>query len=202
MSRKGNTVLTIGHSNHSIDTFLSILKANKVEVVVDVRSHPYSKYVSHFNSSVLKSVFESNRIKYIFLGKELGGQPEGSEFYDEEQHVLYNKVAESRLFNEGLLRLEKGINMFTVAVMCSEENPAYCHRRLLISRVLHDRGFNIIHVRGDGNQLPEQTLQDEESTCVQLSLFDVLEVNQWRSIQSVSQRKLQKSSSEYLEKIK
>jgi uncharacterized protein (DUF488 family) len=190
-------LLTIGHSNHSVDTLINILKAHDVEVVVDVRSHPYSKYVPHFNSKILKAVLELNDIKYVFMGNELGGQPDGSEFYDEDGYVLYNIVAESTFFNEGLLRLEEGVSKFKVAIMCSEENPAHCHRRLLLSRVLYGRGFKIFHIRGDGSELSEELLQQEENSCVQLSLFDDEEVNKWRSIQSVSPRKLQKNFFEY-----
>ena len=38
------TVLTVGHSNHPLERFVALLTAYDAEVVVDVRSHPYSRF--------------------------------------------------------------------------------------------------------------------------------------------------------------
>ena len=35
---------------------------------------------------------------YVFLGQELGGRPKGSQYYDDEGHVYYDKVAQTDLF--------------------------------------------------------------------------------------------------------
>src|SRR5690348_7611410 len=107
--------------------FLSSLKAHAVQVVVDVRSQPYSKYVTQFDHGVLKLAIRDAGIRYLYLGRELGGRPEGDEFYDGEGHVLYDRVAATSLFQEGLLRLERGILEYKVALLCAEENPAGCH---------------------------------------------------------------------------
>jgi Protein of unknown function, DUF488 len=48
-------LFTIGHSNHSIETFITLLQQHEITVVADVRSHPYSRYVPHFNPNQLKS---------------------------------------------------------------------------------------------------------------------------------------------------
>ena len=48
-------VFTIGHSNHDEQTFVDLLQQHRIEVVADVRSQPYSKYASHFNSSPIKA---------------------------------------------------------------------------------------------------------------------------------------------------
>ena len=132
-------VLTIGHSNHTTEHFLDLLKSRGVQVVVDTRSQPYSKYSTQFDQKDLKESLTVAGIRYLFLGAELGGRPEGEEFYDEAGHVLYDRVAESSRFQEGLSRLERGIREYQVAMLCAEENPAACHRRLLIGRVLLER---------------------------------------------------------------
>ena len=92
------------------------------------------------------------------MGRELGGRPAGAEFYDQEGHVLYSRVAESSLFLEGLERLQEGLREFRLALLCSEENPAACHRRLLVGRVLAERGVAIDHIRGDGRLQSEAEL--------------------------------------------
>jgi uncharacterized protein (DUF488 family) len=184
-----NHIFTIGHSNHAIDRFIDLLRTYGIEVLVDVRSQPYSKYAVQFNSKTLKSTIKDTGIKYIFLGKELGGRPEELEFYDADGHVLYARVAESPIFREGIARLEKGIQEYRVAIMCSEENPTGCHRRLLISRVLRNRGILVQHIRGDGSMQTEAELTQGETAnnqqAWQPSLFGEQEVEVWRSIRSV-----------------
>jgi len=46
-------VFTIGHSNHSLDAFLALLQQHRITALADVRSHPYSRHLSHFNKSAL-----------------------------------------------------------------------------------------------------------------------------------------------------
>ena len=66
---------TIGHSNHNLDTFISLLKQHQITALADVRSHPYSRYLSHFNKSPLQNSLKQEKIAYVFLGKELGARP-------------------------------------------------------------------------------------------------------------------------------
>jgi len=184
-------IYTIGHSNHPLEKFLHLLKKFGIQVVVDVRSHPFSRYVPHFNTKQLKVAVTNAGIKYIYMGRELGGQPEGAEFYDKDGYVLYSRLAESHPFQEGINRLEKGIEQFRAALMCSEENPLYCHRRQLISRILTERGVKVFHIRGDGREQTETDLVKEEKEIInneQLTLFPVQEVVEWKSIQSVLQK--------------
>ena len=189
-------VLTIGHSNHPIEIFLGLLEDHQVEIVVDTRSQPYSKYSPQFDQAALKTALTARGIRYLHMGNELGGRPTGAEFYDSEGHVLYDRVAASPLFREGLARLEKGLGEFRVALLCSEENPAGCHRRLLIGRVLGDRGVTIEHIRGDGRRQSEADLIREESgDDGQLSLFEHGAIPPWKSIPSVLPKKRQSSSS-------
>ena len=161
-SQARTSVFTIGHSNHPVEIFISLLEANGIEVLVDTRSKPYSKFASQYNCEALKSSLAAARIRYLFLGKELGGKPEGSEFYDPEGFVLYDRIAESPLFLEGLERLIDGASKYRVAALCSEENPVSCHRRLLIAKVLAKRGVDTLHIRGDGRIQSEDELLREE----------------------------------------
>ena len=188
--------LTIGHSNHRIEILLGLLKDHQVGIVVDTRSQPYSKYSPQFDRETFKTALAACDIRYIHMGKELGGRPTGAEFYDSEGHVLYDRVAGSRPFQEGLARLEKGLGEFRVALLCSEENPAGCHRRLLIGRVLGDHGVAIDHIRGDGRLQSEADLIREESgDDGQLSLFEHGAIPQWKSIPSVLPKRRQSGSS-------
>jgi uncharacterized protein (DUF488 family) len=197
-ANRGLRVLTIGHSNHSVEHFLDLLKAHAVQVVVDTRSQPYSKYSTQFDQAELKAALSGVGIRYLFLGQELGGRPDGEEFYDEEGHVLYDRLAETCLFQEGLSRLERGIRDYKVAMLCAEENPAECHRRLLIGRVLLEHGIQVEHIRGDGRvQSEEEIAAETDPNRNQLGLFQKVEAEPWKSIPSVSRKKRQSSSSAF-----
>jgi uncharacterized protein (DUF488 family) len=176
-------VLTIGHSNHQVEHFLELLRAHSVQVVADTRSYPYSEYATQFDQKPLKMALEADGVRYVFLGRELGGRPDGDEFYDGQGHVLYDRVAETELFQEGVSRLEKGIREYKVAMLCAEENPAACHRRLLVGRVLLDRGIQVDHIRGDGRiQTEAEVAAETNPTKDQLALFEKVEAESWRSI--------------------
>jgi len=156
-------IYTIGHSNHTLDAFLDLLRLHRIEVLIDTRSVPYSRFAPQFNRDALKAAVLGQGMRYGFYGKELGGRPEGDEFYDAQGHVLYSEVAQSPPFQDGLARLIQGAQQYRVALLCSEEDPNVCHRRLLITRVLDGLGVEVAHIRGDGRLESERELQTEEA---------------------------------------
>lgn len=192
-------IFTIGHSNHSIETFIGLLTKFEIQVLVDIRSYPVSKFAPQFDAVQLKNDLITAGFKYIFMGTELGGRPKGDEFYDDNGHVIYSLVATTPLFLEGISRLETGIQTYRVAIMCSEENPLDCHRRLLVGRVLRSRGIDIQHVRGNGNTQTEEdlVLADRQRFAgeSQLLLFNNEEIAPWKSTRSVLPKKRQRNSS-------
>ena len=192
------TVLTIGHSNHPLETFLALLRQHQVAWVADVRSSPYSGYASQFNKEVLQNSLRAAGIGYLFLGHVLGGRPEGGQFYDAAGYVLYDRVAESSAFREGLNRLLERAQGCRLTLLCGEEDPTDCHRRRLVGRVLDRRGVSVLHIRGDGRIQSEEEVAKEEQfrkTKGQMTLFDLEEPQPWKSTQSASPRKAQQNSS-------
>jgi uncharacterized protein (DUF488 family) len=125
------------------------------------------------------------QIEYVFLGKELGGRPPEPESYDTKGHVLYSAVAKSQRFASGLQRLLTGAATYRVAILCSEENPGNCHRRLLVARVLADRGITVLHIRGDGNVISEDDLGRLPEDTAQCALFGQDDAA-WRSTRPVT----------------
>lgn len=176
-------VFSVGHSNHDIAHFVALLTSHQIDVVADVRTAPFSRFSSHFNREPLTRELRAHRIDYVFLGRELGGRPDGAQYYDEEGHVRYDRLALSELFDEGVKRLLRGASAHRVAMMCSEGDPAQCHRHLLIARVLDERGVNVNHILTDGTMADYGLVA--QRTPVQRGLFDNDEESQWRSPLSV-----------------
>jgi uncharacterized protein (DUF488 family) len=193
-------IYTIGHSNHSLEPFLNLLRDLRIDVVVDIRSKPSSQVVPHFNRKPLENSLKMNGFKYLYFGKELGGKPNSKEFYGADGHVLYSLIAKSPAFIQAIERLLKGIHEYRVVLLCGEENPLNCHRRLLVGKVLRNYDVTLQHIRGNGRvQSEEELLVDEESKKKddsQLGLFETEENKEWKSIQSVLPRKVPKHSSE------
>ncbi len=189
---------TIGHSSHTPEHFIELLQRHGIEVLVDVRSAPYSRYSPHFDREPLRDLVTAAAIKYLYLGDAIGGRPKDESHYDLDGHARYAKVAGSPDFLGGILRLERGADEFRVALMCSEEDPTHCHRRLLIGRVLCERGHTMIHIRGDGRLESDETVAAETGKPLidtQPALFAELDEDQWRSTASVLPKKAPESSS-------
>jgi uncharacterized protein (DUF488 family) len=193
-------IYTIGHSSHAIELFTDLLTRHAIQVLVDVRSAPYSRYAPHFDHDLLPHTLSQIGVRYLFLGRELGGRPEKKEYYDDDGHVVYGRIIADPDFLSGIERLERGMPEYRIALMCGEENPANCHRRLLVSRVLVDRGHQVLHIRADAAIMSDEDIARESGKSLvnqQPALFAELNEDQWRSTASVSPRKARASSSKH-----
>ncbi len=177
--------------------FIEILVKIGIQVLVDVRSQPYSQYAIQYNREPFKQGLLKGGIEYVFAGDELGGRPKGDEYYDDEGRVLYGEYRHSAAFQKGVSLLSTLAVDKKVAILCSEENPAACHRKLLIGRYLTEQGDEVFHIRGDGTVQTDTEVNQQMSGAheAQIGLFDIAETLEWKSIRSVSPRKVPKSFS-------
>ncbi len=168
------TIFSIGHSNIPFESFFALLQKHQIEVIADVRSHPFSKYSTQFNFDELPKRLKSAGVKYVYLGSELGGMPKERHLYDEDGDLDHIKVRRSERFKSGLLRLQQGAGRYTIALMCGEEDPTNCHRRNLIGPALADAGIDLKHIRNTGEVMTEQDfrVKNDTRTAIQLGLFD------------------------------
>jgi uncharacterized protein (DUF488 family) len=181
-----NDVFTIGHSNHTIESFIALLEKYEITAIADVRSHPYSRYLPHFNQRELKAFLKASGIDYVFLGKELGARPDNLSCYVQGKAV-YEKIAATEAFKDGIQRVLKGAEKYKIALMCAEQDPLTCHRSILVCQHLRQFDLNINHILKDGELESHQHLEERmlakngltETTDAQklqqLSLFDVPE---------------------------
>lgn len=124
-------IYTFGHSNYSIEKIREILDFYAIDVVVDVRRFPTSKF-SWLKREELEKKFGK---KYIYLGDKLGGFREGG-------YEQYMQTAEFKEGIDELMRLAMGRR---IAVMCSEKLWFRCHRRF-IAQEIAARGFPVSHI--------------------------------------------------------
>lgn len=154
---------------------MELLERYEIELLVDIRTSPFSRFSRHFSQDPLRNAIQGAGLKYLFLGKELGGKPKNPEFYDQDGHIDYARIAASEPFSEGIDMLISACEKFRCAIMCSEENPVDCHRRRLVGRVLVKQAVGLKHIRGNGElQLERELCEDEKSLAdeiQQLTLF-------------------------------
>lgn len=142
-------IFTIGHSVHSLEHFVELLKMHDITAICDVRSSPWSRYTPHFNRESLKGELARQRISYIYLGAELGPRSDDPTCY-EKGKVQYRRLADREIFQQGLARLRKGITTHRIALLCAEKDPVTCHRMLLVCRYLRADDLVIRHILEDG----------------------------------------------------
>lgn len=179
-------LFTIGHSNHSLEKLLRLFDDNGIELLVDVRTAPYSRYNAQFNRESLEAALVRHGIEYAYAGKYLGGRPtdptcyksrtlpaEGTDYLHE---VDYPEVMRREWFIKGMDRLLELADERRTAIMCSEEDPAACHRHHLIAAYLMDEHphVEVQHIRADGSVYGARcilTSVDDGPAGEQLSLF-------------------------------
>lgn len=150
-------IYTIGHGARKAEELLELLQRYGIEYLIDVRSQPYSRYHPQFSQKNLQQFLEDNNIRYVFMGDTLGGRPTDAGCYDENGKINYNKVKTKDFFQEGIERLKTAYKKnLPVAIMCSERDPAQCHRYHLISNVLDAELIEVMHIDEKG-QLKTQS---------------------------------------------
>lgn len=147
MKKQKIIITSVGHSNKTIEVFLDALKKHSVQVLVDVRTIPRSRFCPHFNQNALQDTLAKRTIKYLYRGLNLGGRG---------VNVGYEEAIEE------LVELARqGIR---VCVMCSEADYHDCHRYSTLTPSFHERDVEVSHIEyaktvTGGKKLTPQTPQ-------------------------------------------
>lgn len=166
-------LFTIGHSNHSVDEFIRLLKHHSITALADVRSIPYSSFNPQFNLERLAKELKRVGIVYVYLGKELGARRVERDCYINGQ-AKFSLISKLPVFQRGLKRIIDGMEKFHLALMCSEKDPLYCHRAILVCRNLRNEEFSIRHIHEDGELESHKDVEKRlmDLLDIQPSLFD------------------------------
>lgn len=143
---------------------MNLLTNAKIEVLVDVRSNPNSRWASFANKDSLKEILWSVQIQYVYLGDVLGGHPSDPDSYDPQTgEVDYQAIQGKEYFRRGIRQLLDELRKHHVCMMCAEENPTFCHRNLLVAESLRQEGVVVFHIRGDGRVQTGEELWKEKA---------------------------------------
>jgi uncharacterized protein (DUF488 family) len=157
---------TLGHSAHRLEKFLALLDQHGIRILVDVRSVPASRFHPQYNRATLERSLTEHGVRYVFAGQALGGRPMDPSVYPGGRLPVkgqanpprpdYAEMMKRDWFVQGiehLLTLAADADAKRpTAILCSEEDPAHCHREHLIAAYLRANHpeIEILHIRGNG----------------------------------------------------
>jgi len=176
-----DVIYSIGHSNHTEELFISLLQKHKADLVLDVRSSPYSQRFPQFNREVISKTLLPHRIDYQFFGEWFGARQPDKAYYTSARWLNYILFTKSLIFKEGVNRLDTVLqNGKTPALMCAEKDPFDCHRAIMVCRALSLMGYEIRHILADGSiqtqaELDTRLLDKYFPRRNEGSIFDLIE---------------------------
>jgi len=137
-------IFTIGHSTHSIDKFITLLKTYNVQTVVDIRTILKSRHNPQFNKTNLELALKQESISYEFI-ENLGGLRHTNKNsvnlgWRNRSFRGYADYMATVEFEVGLKSLIKIANDKVSVIMCAEVLPWRCHRSL-VSDALIKQGW-------------------------------------------------------------
>jgi uncharacterized protein (DUF488 family) len=143
------TIYTIGHSTHAIEEFVDMLKANAVELIVDVRTIPKSSHNPQFNSDMLEKSLRTAGIEYRHL-PGLGGLRHAKKdsvnaAWENASFRGFADYMQTEDFERGLTELIEMAGQKRAAIMCAEAVPWRCHRSLIADALLA-RGIHVMDI--------------------------------------------------------
>lgn len=153
-------IFTIGHSNHQLEVFLSVLQKYNINCIVDVRSIPASSHTPQFNKEQLSAFLKKHSIYYLHFGREFGARR--FDCLNKNGQVDFELATQTESFKEGCIRLYNGLNKgLTISLMCSESDPLECHRFAMISRYLFEHKVGVSHILKDSSIISHELLQNK-----------------------------------------
>jgi uncharacterized protein (DUF488 family) len=157
--------------------FEQLLTENGVSVVADVRSSPYSRLHPQFNREVLADSLKARRIRYLFLGRELGARPRDSDLY-KDGRVQYGSLARTEAFRRGIDCVIQIAEAHEIALLCAEKEPLACHRSIIVSRELERCGATVAHIHADGSIEYQSDALDRLLRMFEMSNLDMFKTRE------------------------
>jgi len=142
-------IYTIGHSNRSLEEFLSLLSAHSIGLLADIRSVPKSRHNPQFNREAMAMSLPAAGIAYQHMAG-LGGlrHPRKDSInlaWRNDSFRGYADYMQTAPFEGALAELIAAASSRRTAIMCAESVPWRCHRSL-VADALTARGVEVKHI--------------------------------------------------------
>src|ERR687898_1570624 len=161
-------IYTIGHSTHSLDELVALLRGHGVDQLADVRAYPSSRRMPRLNRERLSRDLPAYGIAYVHLPRLGGRRAPSSSRANAGWRVAgfrgYADYMASRDFEAGLEELAALASRRTTAMMCAEALWWRCHRRL-VSDALTVRGWEVVHVAPTGRATTHELTPFRRGRC-------------------------------------
>jgi uncharacterized protein (DUF488 family) len=144
-------IYTIGYGNRAIGDFLDLLRRYGIQTLVDTRSIPYSRFRPAYRKQAFAQSLSEASFEYLYLGDALGGKLVPDEC-KVNGVIDLDLLAEHAEFKAALAQVQERVRQgHVLALMCAELRPDACHRAWMLGKLLHERGFEVLHIdeRGD-----------------------------------------------------
>jgi uncharacterized protein (DUF488 family) len=156
---RAETIWTVGHSTRDEDVFIDLLRANGIELLVDVRRYPGSRRLPQFGREALEASLAAAGIGYLWV-PDLGGRrrprrDSPNTGWRNESFRGYADHLDSPEFRRALDQLVQDAAERRTVIMCAEALWWQCHRRL-IADVLVSRGHDVRHIRDAAHVEPHR----------------------------------------------
>jgi uncharacterized protein (DUF488 family) len=157
MNRSAPIIYTVGHSTHSFEELVAILRAHGVERLVDVRTIPRSRHNPQFNHETFSQALHNRRFSYRHM-KALGGlrraRPDSiNAGWRNASFRGFADYMQTHAFEEALQQLVELATQKPTAIMCAEAVPWRCHRSL-IADALVARGYEVRDIMSAASARP------------------------------------------------
>jgi len=152
-------IATVGHSSRTMPELIAILQAHAIDLVVDVRTMPRSRFNPQFNKDDMPGPLSEAGIGYRHL-PELGGlrKPRADSTNTAWENASFRGYADymqTPAFENGLRQLLELAAEHRTAVMCAEAVPWQCHRSL-IADALSAKGVPVKHILSESKTEPHR----------------------------------------------
>lgn len=150
---------TIGYAGFpNTQDFLSALKLYGIQILIDVRSSPFSAYYAAYNRDALSDFLRAQGIYYFNFAKQFGARQENTAFY-RNGRLDFETFSQSDQFLDGVHKVDA--SNAVVAFMCAEKKPSECHRTILVARAFSDKGQNVTHIMPNGESMTQHDVENE-----------------------------------------
>ncbi|HVZ38628.1 MAG TPA: DUF488 domain-containing protein [Candidatus Kapabacteria bacterium] len=140
---------TIGHSTRTRAELVDLLRHYGIELLVDIRKIPYSRYNPQFNREDMMRAMPEAGIAYEHCD-DLGGVRPPQEVVERakscsERSRGFAGYMQTPPFRRGLEHVLALAGERRIALMCAEANPSHCHR-FWVADAIVEAGVPVVHI--------------------------------------------------------